>query len=71
MFDEFFFHFSIKVRSSTLFQLIEGSRPANTCVPPSFLGNAHAQLPGAPTPKESLMLSVTCKPYMLSVMARL
>jgi len=32
---------------------LDGVRPANTCIPPSFLGNVSAQLHGAPFPKNT------------------
>jgi len=30
---------------------LDGARPANTCISPSFLGNVPAQLHSLPTPK--------------------
>jgi hypothetical protein len=32
---------------------LDGARPANTCITPSFLGNAPAQLCSVPTPKNT------------------
>jgi hypothetical protein len=32
---------------------LDGARPANTCIPPSFLGNVSAQPHGAPYPKNT------------------